>query len=338
MERLFTAVSDATQNHQKGAIVAAALGTGYSLLSLRLLPVCVMRAWFFTTVLSTVFPCCAFLYLTDPLRALGVPKRFVEKLCITLLAPAFKAVALLNPQIKTKVTFDKNTQGKQIKGWSDIGVHNLALACNHTSFWDVFALIEVAPMSLLYHTRTLMKDSLRKIPIFGGCFDRVGHFPVYFKSDEDGKFQVDKEKQAVVQLAVDSHVAHGGNLAIFPEGAVNRTPERLQPFRFGTFATVFQHKMELYYMVSVGNNVTWPANAPSGGFPADIRVRVGAYPVDFATQESKQVAAEMQEHMQKVYNEMVQEMEDERRAKHTKRHASKRDTVPLPSMKQPNIA
>ncbi|EPY30475.1 acyltransferase, copy 2 [Angomonas deanei] len=202
-----------------------------------------------------------------------------------------------------------------MKSWKDISRKGNAYALNHTSFWDVFMLIQIMPLSYLLETRTLMKASLRDIPIFGGCFDRVGHFPVFFKSDEDGNFQVDKERQAAVQVHVNQHIENGGNLAIFPEGAVNKNTAVLKPFRFGTFATIFEHKMPLYYVVSVGNEKTWPPQCVSGGFPADIRVRCGVYPIDFATQDSKQVASEMQAFMQKVHAEMVEELENEKAPK-----------------------
>lgn len=311
MEKVFEALREAGVKftltppaQRQVGMVAMALGAGYVSLRCRLLPRCLMRAWFFVTVLLTVFPASALLYLLDLLRYLGIPRRWVQHLCVLVMVAGFKAAWLLNPQIRMTLQFDAGPDGKPTS-WKDVSHHGIAIALNHTSFWDVFEVLGLMPVSHLLYSRTLMKSSLRKIPIFGGVFDRVGHFPVYFKSDEDGNFQVDKERQAAVQVDVNEHLRNGGNIIVFPEGAVNRTPLTLQPFRFGTFATIFEHRLPLYYMVAVGNEKTWPATAACGGDPADIHVRFGAYPIDFDTQDSKQVAKEMQEVMQQRYNEVV---------------------------------
>jgi len=73
------------------------------------------------------------------------------------------------------------------------------------------------------------------MPLFGRILAGIGHFGVYFKSMEDGKFSVDKEKMAVVELSVDKHLENGGVLCLFPEGTINTTPEDgLMAFRYGT--------------------------------------------------------------------------------------------------------
>ncbi|KPA75602.1 putative mitochondrial acyltransferase-like protein, copy 2 [Leptomonas pyrrhocoris] len=290
----------------RGTMLALALGAGYTLLRCRLVPLWIARRWFLLSATAIIMPASALLYLIDPLRYLGVPRRVVQSVCLFIMAFAFKAVCWANPHIRMHVQFDANVDGKPTS-WADIPDKGIALTLNHTSFWDVFEVIGLTPMSHLRRTRTLMKASLRKIPIFGGCFDRVGHFPVYFKSDEDGNFHVDKEKQAVVATHVAGHLRRGGNIVVFPEGAVNKNPETLQTFRYGTFATIFEHRMPVYYLVSLGNERTWPAQHPYGGAPADIRVRIGAFPIDFDKENSKVVAARLQQRMQQVRDEMAAE-------------------------------
>ncbi|KPI84437.1 Acyltransferase-like protein copy 2 [Leptomonas seymouri] len=290
-----------------GTALALTLGAGYLLLRYRLVPLWMMRKWFALSATAMVIPPCAMLYLTDSLRFLGIPRRWVQSLCLLIMTGAFRAVWWLNPQIRVTVTFDANAGGKPAS-WADMETRGIAMLMNHTSFWDAFEMIGVTPLSHLRHMRTLMKASLRRIPIFGGMFDRVGHFPVYFKSDGDGNFQVDKEKQAVVMKHVNWHLRQGGSIVVFPEGAVNKHPETLQTFRYGTFATIFEHRMPVYYMVSIGNEKTWPPQEAFGGMPADIRIRIGAFPIDFDKEDSKDVAKRLQQRMQQVRDEMAAEM------------------------------
>lgn len=276
----------------------------HTLLRLRWVPIPLMRAWFFLVNLCIIFPTSAMTSVIVQLRRVGVPLRYTQRLCIVPLVCAFRAVWWLNPQIRMSVEFDANVDGKP-RGWEDIALHNQAFIGNHTSFWDVFAFLCLAPMRHLIHTRTLMKASLREIPIFGGIFDRVGNFPVYFKSDEEGRFEVDKERQAAVQSGVDAHLRSGGDLAIFPEGAINKNPRVLQTFRFGTFATIFEHRMTVYYFVHMGGEKTWPRWTMVGGMPTDMHIRAGRFPIDFDKEDSKQVARRMQLRMQTVYNELL---------------------------------
>ncbi|GET85710.1 acyltransferase-like protein, copy 1 [Leishmania tarentolae] len=289
-------------------IVAIACAIWYVLLRQRLVPVKVMRAWFLLVNIVTILPVSALTKILAQLGLLGVPKYEVQRLCIRPLVLAFRIVWWLNPQIRMHVRFDLDGKGKQLS-WESISLHHVAYIGNHTSFWDVYAFIALTPLRHLLNTRTMMKSSLRNIPIFGGIFDRVGHFPVYFKSDEDGNFDVDKERQAHVQEDADAHIGSGGNLAIFPEGAINKTPRSLQTFRYGTFHTIFKHRMEAYYIVHVGAEKTWPWWTMIGGMPTDVYVRLGRFPIDYDHEDSKAVSRRMQQHMQNVYNELLAETE-----------------------------
>ncbi|TPP43040.1 Acyltransferase family protein [Leishmania donovani] len=292
---------------QQGALLAVALGTGYTLLRQRLVPKWIMQKWFLLSSTALIIPSSALVYLIDPLRYLGVPRRCVQSICVLIFGCVFKAVWWVNPQIRMHVQFDANEHGKP-GCWDDIARTGTAFTLNHTSFWDAFVMVGITPMSHLIQMRTLMKSSLRKIPIFGGVFDRVGHFPVHFKSGEDGNFHVDKEKQAIVSQHMRWHLRLGGSVAFFPEGAVNKTPETLQPFRYGTFATVIEHRLRVYYVVSVGSEKTWPPRMACGGLPADVHIRIGAYPIDFDRDSSRNVAVGLQVRMQQVRDEIAAEV------------------------------
>ncbi|KAG5487538.1 hypothetical protein LSCM1_07495 [Leishmania martiniquensis] len=278
------------------------------LLAQRLVPVTLMRAWFLLVNVLAILPVAALTKVVVQLGRVGVPTYYVQRLCIMPLVLSFRIVWWLNPQVCVHVCFDRDEAGKQ-RSWKDIRPHHGAYVGNHTSFWDVYAFIGLTPLRHLLHIRTLMKASLRRIPIFGGVFNRVGHFPVYFTSDADSNFQVDKEKQAVMQKRVNAHLTSGGSLAVFPEGAINRNPRKLQAFRFGTFATIMEHRMETYYMVHEGGGKTWPWWTAIGGMPADLHIRVGHFLIDYDHEDSKAVAARMQQHMQKVYDEILAEVD-----------------------------
>lgn len=270
---------------------------------LRLLPVAVMRAWFVLTVVVNILICSVNAYVIDLLRYAGVPRKWTQVL-VGIDCRVFFALAVrLSPHIRIHV--DESYQK-----WSDIPLGS-AMVLNHTSFMDALLFVALSPWSYVVWCKTLMKASLRKIPIFGGVFDRVGHFPVYFNSSADNDFSVDRDRQAAVMARVKQHVDNAKPIALFPEGAVNVTPRQLKPFRHGSFKLMIDNKMPIYYMVVVGNAETWPGSAPVGGFPADIFVEIHKYNVDYAKADldCASLAAAMQAEMQKVVDALYAKMD-----------------------------
>ncbi len=267
-------------------LAAVAFAAIYVGLWQRLFPVPIMRAWFALVLVVGLVTTGFFTFLAECLKYVGASRKTTQLLSTYVCAVTFKIIVHLNPHIR--IVTDESWAL-----WKDIPEPS-AIVLNHCSFWDAFLFVGLAPVSYIYNCKTLMKSSLRKIPIFGGVFDRVGHFPVYFKSGADGDFAVDKDRQSEVTERVSRHLVDGGRVAIFPEGAVNKTPRRLQMFRFGTFATIFQHKLPTFAFIAVGNDVTWSAKDPLGGYPATIFVRIVSCPIDFATDEPKAAAARIQ--------------------------------------------
>eukprot|EP00796_Vickermania_ingenoplastis_P009321 gene9321-6558_t len=287
------------------------VGTVLSLLRLRLLPRILMKAWFVLTLMMIVVPACAALYLIDPIRYVGVPRTVTQWLCMHFMMYSFTWVTRLNPQTRIDVRFDDPRENSP-RSWADIPTHGCAYCLNHVSMWDILHVITVVPRSHLVSIRTLMKHTLRNVPIFGGCFDRVGHFPVYFTRNVGECFTVDKEKQAKVQLDVEKHIQRGGNVAFFPEGAMNKTPTELLPFRYGTFETIFRHRMPVYYMVTVNNDKAWPRGEMLGGNPVNTRSRIGSFPIDYdAGKSTRELVGELRDYMQKMYDELRAELEAE---------------------------
>lgn len=262
----------------------------YILLRLRVLPVAVMRAWFTGTLAITILTTGALTFLCDSLRHLGVSRKLTQRLCTYACIVTFRYLLYSNPHIRIHIDTSLST-------WAQIPEPS-AMILNHTSFFDAFVFIGNAPPSYLYNCRTLMKSTLRSIPIFGKVFDRIGHFPVYFKSSADGDFSVDKEKQAEVAVRVTEHLKGNGRIAVFPEGAVNREPKVMKPFRFGTFSIIFEHRLPVFYFIAVGNAAAWPATAAVGGYPADIDCVLRSFPIEWDAEDPKDVAVRLQKEMQ----------------------------------------
>eukprot|EP00672_Neobodo_designis_P023533 CAMPEP_0174831336 /NCGR_PEP_ID=MMETSP1114-20130205/3034_1 /TAXON_ID=312471 /ORGANISM="Neobodo designis, Strain CCAP 1951/1" /LENGTH=302 /DNA_ID=CAMNT_0016065157 /DNA_START=36 /DNA_END=944 /DNA_ORIENTATION=- len=257
----------------------------------RLLPKKVMRGWFIAVLICNVLVMAIVSFFFDKLRLLGVPYWFTKILNTYVCRITFGAVVRFNPHVRIHM------DDESWKTWSEVPRRS-CVVLNHTSFWDAFLFVGISPWQYIYNAKTLMKDSLKKLPVFGSIFDRVGHFPVYFKSDEDGNFSVDKERQAPVAEAVKKHLEEGGRICLFPEGAVNKKPRKLLPFRRGTFGTIMEHRLPVYYFVTAGNEDTWPYSAAVGGLPADIVISVKKFDIDFDKEEPLAVAARLEAAMQ----------------------------------------
>jgi len=147
---------------------------------------------------------------------------------------------------------------------------------NHTSFLDTVLATTVFPWQVLWRCRTYMDNALFKLPILATICRSIGHFPVYFTSSENGVFKVDAEKMEGVERAVDDHLSNGGWLCFFPEGQVNKEPDKILPFRYGGIKKALKFNARLVSFVSHGNTKVWPRKASVGGFPATVRYSVKA--------------------------------------------------------------
>lgn len=285
-------------------IVAIPFVLWYCLLRFRLVSKRVMQYWFILTVVCVVVPAALAVRFFTALQLIGCPAFVTTRVSNVQLALAMRICSWCNPQIQMRVTFDRKPDGK-LYSWDDLKKEkNMAVMMNHTSFWDTFCFCTLCPTWMIHRTRSLMKAKLGQIPIMGYAFSHTGHFLVHFKSDDEGNFHVDQEKQAEQTVLIEDHLKHGGSLAFFPEGAINKTPPTLLPFRFGSFNTVHQYRLPIFYMVTVGNEKTWPGKAAIGGFPADIHVRVGGFPVNYDDITPKDLSIKLQEKMQAVYTEV----------------------------------
>mmetsp|Transcript_48113 Transcript_48113/g.148506 ORF Transcript_48113/g.148506 Transcript_48113/m.148506 type:complete len:190 (-) Transcript_48113:169-738(-) len=120
-----------------------------------------------------------------------------------------------------------------------------------------------------------VSSHLLKMPLLGTIVEAMGHLAVPFKSGENGKFEVDKERMAERMREFEEHVAAGGLAGWYPEGTMNRgNTEEVQLFRAGGFALAVHLDVEVWCVAFHGNAVCWPAAAAVGGRPARIGVKI----------------------------------------------------------------
>ena len=93
-------------------------------------------------------------------------------------------------------------------------------ACNHVSWFDVFAIASVLPRYTF-----IAKAELRKIPIFGWGAESAG---VVFLTRDNRKSAFESYKGAAQQVKA------GQSIVVFPEGTRGRD-YRLRPFKKGPF-------------------------------------------------------------------------------------------------------
>lgn len=150
---------------------------------------------------------------------------------------------------------------------------------NHTSQWDGFFFAAMASPSIIRRCKSLMIGKAFKMPIAGAIFRKLGHQPVHFLKDDDGKFSVDKRLQAPVNAIIRSHLEGGGLLTFCPEGAINKKdPYVVQPHRRGSFQQAIDLRLKIYGFTSFGNHDFWPNTRPFAGNRA--KITCGLYAMD----------------------------------------------------------
>ena len=108
---------------------------------------------------------------------------------------------------------------------------NYVVVCNHNSFMDVpLSSVAIPPPN-----KTIAKDEMAKIPIFGMIYKR-GSVLVNRKSEESRRSSFIKMK-AVLEM--------GFHMCIYPEGTRNKTSQPLQRFHDGAFKLAVETKKQI---------------------------------------------------------------------------------------------
>jgi fatty-acyl-CoA synthase len=95
------------------------------------------------------------------------------------------------------------------------------LACNHTSYVDVIALVALLPIDVVF----VAKQEVAGWPLVGRLVRRAGHRTVD---------RLDSQQSVIDAASIRATIASGHNVLFFPEGTFALTAG-LRPFRLGAF-------------------------------------------------------------------------------------------------------
>lgn len=109
---------------------------------------------------------------------------------------------------------------------------------NHTSFFDIFAMVGFLP-----DMRFGAKRELFKIPFFGAAMKRAGILPID-RAKRDRVYQVYEQST--------HRLRSGEKIALAPEGERTKTPDVLQKFKAGPFLFALQSGVDIVPVVIVG--------------------------------------------------------------------------------------
>lgn len=131
---------------------------------------------------------------------------------------------------------------------------------NHQSLFDVWALIGKIPLQI----RWIVKDEIRKIPIFGYTLERMGH--IY----------VDRKKRAAAYISLETaagKIKNGTSVIIFPEGTRSNDGHLLK-FRMGGIIMALKSGVPILPVTVNGSRFVLPKNTLAL-MPGKIEIVVG---------------------------------------------------------------
>ena len=134
------------------------------------------------------------------------------------------------------------------------------IACNHQSWYDVFALAAILPKRF----RFIAKAELRKIPLFGYAWESAGHISIVRQDRTKAIQALDKAAELVR--------SDNSAIMIFPEGT-RSTDGRLQEFKKGAFMLALRTGLEIVPAAVIGSRAVQTKS--------DWRVRPGRIIVRF---------------------------------------------------------
>lgn len=231
----------------------------------------VFQAWFATCLVTGLLVTrfwCELIHLV-PFWSLD----FKESLSNRVLGLGLRCVLATQCQIRVDMDEESRSALAEINRTVASG-RGTSLLVNHSSYLDGLLVGMTVPLALLGRGKTYMMNKQFKTPLVGRLWKLTGQLPVYFKSNEYGKFSVDQDRQKAVTQRVTRFTKSGGTLIYCPEGQVNKSPRELLPFRRGSFKGPAESGLDMYAFVHLNNDKMWPRKQPIGGLPSTIRIRV----------------------------------------------------------------
>lgn len=233
--------------------------------------------------------------VVNTLRLVGITRESIATVTLVFTQFVWRVCLFFSPWVGINMVFnDETNKGFEalercMSNFDKTKEKPVFLLGNHTSFLDTILTVTCLPSSVIARLRTYQNAALLKKPLLSSICWGCHHFPVYFKSAEDGKFTLDREKFAVVDKRVNSHLKTGGMLAFFPEGQINEKPRELLPFRYGGMKKALLNDACLFFLVTKGNATVWPRSAPIGGFPGQVKWTLKCFAEDGCQQLVKEV-------------------------------------------------
>lgn len=115
---------------------------------------------------------------------------------------------------------------------------------NHNSHVDIWAVYAALPLQI----RWVMKQELRRIPIFGFACDRMGHLYVQRGNSESARASMARAAEAI---------SRGTTVVFFPEGT--RSPDgQLGRFKTGGFRLALQAQVPILPVTIQGTRAVLP--------------------------------------------------------------------------------
>lgn len=186
------------------------------------------------------------------------------------------------------------------------------IMANHVSRIDGILLASILGPHLQSKSKFLISKNAYSNPLAAEVFDKVGCFPIPFKTNNPDETSINKEEFKKTQELIDNHLSDGGQLVYFPEGNLNKTPDKLMPFRRGFFSTIIKHKLPIYVITTTGTGDLWAREDSLPGNSATIKydlseikdwndaIKAGKM-MDL---DNTQLSEKCQEHMQNILNSM----------------------------------
>lgn len=184
---------------------------------------------------------------------------------------AYSAVYLLDDRTRTLAAYRANRALSwlwlkacgytlEVEGWERVDpARTYMFVANHTNMLD----LPVTGFFLQHYYKSLVKDELRYVPIFGFLI-RVSSVRVNRTSPESRRHSTQ---------VISDKLKNGISFLLFPEGTRNKTDQPLKSFYGGAFKTAIMAQVPVVPMVYLDHRYLQPVSSLRF-YPGNIRVRI----------------------------------------------------------------
>lgn len=174
---------------------------------------------------------------------------FFPRFCNQVLVPAWCRLNTYAVFSTTRVTGEQYIDPEQ----------SYIIVANHLSNFDILALYGWLKLDI----RWVMKQELRKIPLFGAAAEKLGHICVDRKNPERARSQM---------VSAQQQFTAGSSIIFFPEGTRSEDGE-LKPFKSGAFKMAKELQLPILPVAIVGTDAMASARSVQI-YPGTAEVRI----------------------------------------------------------------